>query len=85
MTTAENLLNTTQAFLRPEFLIKVGAALDQPQEKIRVGLQSVIPTFLWELVYKGSSPEGAESLIQLAQNDGVETANPENLNDALYL
>jgi outer membrane protein OmpA-like peptidoglycan-associated protein len=85
MATAENLLNTTQDFLRPEFLTKVSTALGQPQEKIKDGLQSVIPTFLWELVYKGSSPEGAESLILLAQKDGVATTDPENLDDAIYL
>lgn len=85
MAISENLLSTTQSFLTPEFIQKFSGALGQPADKIQNGLRSVIPTFLKGLVDKGSSQEGAESLVNLASRDGVESTTPPNLNDANYL
>lgn len=86
MATADNLLNTTQNFLTPDFVRKFSSILGQPADKIQIGLRSVIPTFLSGLVRKGSSREGAESLVSIAENDGVESADPANsLDDPQYL
>ncbi len=86
MATADNLLNTTQNFLTPDCVRKFSSILGQPADKIQIGLRSVIPTFLTGLVRKGSSSEGAASLIAIAENDGVENADPSvSLNDPNYL
>lgn len=85
MAISDNLLSTTQSFLTPDFIQKFSGALGQPADKIQNGLRSVIPTFLKGLVDKGSSREGAESLVSLASRDGVESTTPPNLNDANYL
>jgi OOP family OmpA-OmpF porin len=86
MTTSKNLLNTTQDFLTPDFIKKFSSALGQPAEKVHSSLRSVIPTFLMGLVNKGSSQEGAQTIVNLAQRDGFEsTSGPENLNDTHYL
>ncbi len=86
MATADNLLNTTQNFLTPDCVRKFSSILGQPADKIQIGLRSVIPTFLSALVRKGSSSEGAASLIAIAENDGVENADPSvSLSDPHYL
>lgn len=86
MATADNLLNTTQNFLTPDCVRKFSNILGQPADKIQIGLRSVIPTFLSGLLRKGSSKEGAESLVTIAENDGVENVDPTaSLNDPNYL
>ncbi len=85
MAISENLLSSTQSFLTPDFIQKFSGALGQPADKIQNGLRSVIPTFLKGLVDKGSSREGAESLVNLAARDGVDSTTSPNLNDANYL
>ena len=85
MSTPENLLDTTQSFLTPDFINKFSRALGQPAEKVQNGLRSVIPTFLMGLVNKGSSEEGAETIVNLAQKDGVDSLPMETLNDTHYL
>lgn len=83
---AENLLNTTQNFLTPDFIKKFSDALNQPTEKVQSGLRTVIPTFLMGLVNKGSSKEGAEAIVNLATKDGIDsTSGPDDLNDTHYL
>ncbi len=85
MATADNLLNTTQNFLTPDFIKKFSNSLGQPADKIQIGLRSVIPTFLLELVKKGSSQEGAEQLLSVVKKDGIEVPSDVNLNDPEYM
>lgn len=85
MATADNLLNTTQNFLTPDFIKKFSNSLGQPADKIQIGLRSVIPTFLLALVKKGSSTEGAEQLLSVVKKDGVEIPSKINLNDPEYM
>ncbi|GEM_PF-451243 len=86
MATADNLLHTTQNFLTPEFIKKFSNSLGQPADKIQIGLRSVIPTFLLELVKKGSSPEGAEKLLSVVKKDGTDIPSSKvNLNDPEYM
>lgn len=85
MATADNLLNTTQNFLTPDFIKKFSNSLGQPADKIQIGLRSVIPTFLLELVKKGSSSEGAERLLSVVKKDGIEAATNVNLDDPDYM
>lgn len=85
MATADNLLHTTQNFLTPDFIKKFSNSLGQPADKIQIGLRSVIPTFLLELVKKGSSPEGAEQLLSVVKKDGIEIPSNVNLNDPEYM
>lgn len=84
MAISENLFSSTQSFLTPDFVQKFSGALGQPADRIRNALNSIIPTFLKGVVDKGSSREGAESLVNIAARDGVETTSP-NLNDTQYL
>lgn len=72
MATADNLLSMTQSFLTPDLVQKFSGALGQPADKIQSGLKSVIPTFLMGLANKGSSNEGAQSIINMAKNPNLQ-------------
>lgn len=83
---ADNLLSMTQNFVTPDFIQKFSSALGQPADKIQSGLKSVIPTFLMGLVNKGTTNEGAESLVNMVQKQNFDSnANASNLGDASYL
>ncbi len=69
---ADNLLNMTQDFMTPDFIQKFSSALGQPTEKIQTGLKAIVPTFLMGLVNKGTTNEGAESLVNMAQKQNLQ-------------
>lgn len=86
MAYADNLMNSTQNFMTPEFFNKVSALIGQPVEKIQSGLKSVIPTFLMGLVNKGSSTQGANSIVNLVNTNNLTTpAVPSNISDPEYV
>ena len=78
MATADNLLSMTQSFMTPDLVQKFSGALGQPADKIQSGLKSVIPTFLMGLANKGSSNEGAQSILNMAKNPNL--PGPEAVN-----
>lgn len=78
MATADNLLSMTQKFMTPDLVQKFSGALGQPADKIQSGLKSVIPTLLMGLANKGSSNEGAQSILNMARNPNLE--GPEAVN-----
>ena len=78
MAAADNLLSMTQSFITPDLVQKFSGALGQPADKVQSGLKSVIPTFLMGLANKGSSNEGAQSILNMAKNpnlQGTEAVN----------
>lgn len=81
-----NLLDASQSFMTPDNLNKLSTALGQSSEKVQSGLKSVIPAFIMGLVNKGSTTEGAESLVNLVKQKGFDSeVPPPNINDENYL
>lgn len=86
MAYADNLMNSTQNFMTPDFFNKVSALIGQPVDKIQSGLKSVIPTFLMGLVNKGSSTQGANSIVNLVNANNLTTpAAPTNITDPEFV
>lgn len=71
MATADSLHSMTQNFMTPDLVQKFSSALGQPTDKIQSGLKSVIPTLLMGLANKGSSEEGAQSILNMAKNPNL--------------
>lgn len=67
MAETDHLFQTTQKFLDPASIQHISAALGEPSEEVQAGLRSVIPTFMSGLITKGSTPEGAEEIVHLAE------------------
>lgn len=63
---SDSLFSVSQTFFSPEILEKISTEINQPIEKTKAGLKSVIPTLLMGIVNKGSTKEGAESLVNMA-------------------
>ena len=66
MVANDSLFGVLQNFLSPDVLQKISTEINQPVEKTKAGLKSVIPTLLMGIVNKGSTKEGAESLVSIA-------------------
>ncbi len=75
MVLSENLLGVAQNFATPDMIQKFSEALGEPAEKIRTGLKAVIPALLMGIVTKGSTPEGAQSLTQMAKRTPTPTTD----------
>lgn len=63
---SDSLFSVLQNFLSPDVLQKISTEINQPVEKTKAGLKSVIPAMLMGIVNKGSTKEGAESLVNMA-------------------
>lgn len=63
---SDSLFSVSQSFFSPDILQKISTEINQPIEKTKAGLKSVIPTLLMGIVNKGSTKEGAESLVSMA-------------------
>ena len=70
---SEGLFNFSQSFFSPDVLQRISREIDQPVEQTKTGLKSVIPTLLMGIVKKGSTQEGAESLISMAKSQVDQT------------
>lgn len=82
---ADNLLGITQNFLAPDIVNRFSNAIGESTEKTQKGLKSIIPTLLLGIVNKGQTKDGAESLVNLVNKDGVEGEGIPNYSDATYL
>lgn len=85
MAYADNLLNTTQNFMTPDFVNKFSAVLGEPADKIQAALKSVVPAFLARLVNKGSSPTGASSIVSMVKDHEVPVGSLGNISDPKYI
>lgn len=63
---SDSLFSVLQNFLSPDVLQKISTEINQPIEKTKAGLKSVIPAMLMGIVNKGATKEGAESLVNMA-------------------
>lgn len=68
---SDSLFSVLQNFLSPDVLQKISTEINQPVEKTKAGLKSVIPALLMGIVNKGSTKEGAESLVTMATKQTV--------------
>ncbi|QDK43514.1 hypothetical protein DOM21_19045 [Bacteriovorax stolpii] len=64
----DSLFNVSQSFFSPDILQKISKEINQPVEQTRVGLKSAIPTLLMGIINKGSTKEGAETLVDIANH-----------------
>lgn len=85
MTATENLFDTTRSFLTPASIQKFSLALNEPNEKIEIGLQTVVPTLVSGLIEEGSTSEGAEKIVKLIEEENFRAEFPQDLNDRKYL
>lgn len=69
--TNDSLFSVLQSFLSPDVLQKISTEINQPLEKTKSSLKSVIPTLLMGIVNKGSTKEGAESIVSMATRQTV--------------
>ena len=77
----ENLLSLVQQWITPDFIHGVSHVLGENPEKVQAGFKSVIPTFLAGLFHKGSTLEGARSIINSAKGEDSAFSNPAQLMD----
>lgn len=66
--TSDSLFNVSQSFFSQDILQKISKEINQPIEQTRIGLKSAIPTLLMGIVNKGSTKEGAEALVDIANH-----------------
>lgn len=64
----DSLFNVSQSFFSPDILQKISKGINQPVEQTKVALKSAIPTLLMGIVNKGSTKEGAEALVDIANH-----------------
>lgn len=77
----ENLMSITQNFQTNEILGAFSRALGESREKTSLGLKSVIPTIIVGIVSKSQAANGADSLVNLVNKDGVDMNQVNNLNN----
>jgi hypothetical protein len=83
---AENLFRTTTGFLTPDLIDKFSFALDEPRDKVQVGLREyVLPTLLTEIINEGSTDAGARKIVDLVSGEDYAPTLPADLNDEAYL
>ncbi len=73
MATADSMLNLSQEFLSPDIVQKVSDVIGQSTEKTKEGLKSIIPAFMSGVVDKGSTPEGAATIVDLVKTHNFES------------
>ncbi|HVK60916.1 MAG TPA: OmpA family protein [Bdellovibrionales bacterium] len=73
---ANNLLSMVQGGLSQDFIGKASSSLGQSQQQTRSGLMAVIPVVLGGLIHKGSTPDGASSLLNTIRSGGYDSDRP---------
>lgn len=75
---AASLNNISQTLITPELVQRISRALNQPTEKVQSGLKYIVPAFLLGLAKKGSTSEGALSILNMLRSpnqQNIETVN----------
>jgi len=78
MAITDLLFSGVQSYITPDFISKASGLLKESPEGIRSGLKGAIPTVLMGVVNRGSTKEGASSLLQMVQDDGYDAGVPSN-------
>ena len=68
MNTNESLLGVTQKFITPDIVQMFSQSIDEPADKTQNALNTVIPTLLLGVVNKGSTSNGAETILHMMKN-----------------
>lgn len=72
MATYDSFINTQNLFA-PDIVQKISASIGQSTEKTKDALKSAIPEFLTGILDKGSTPEGASSLVDMVNMHSYES------------
>lgn len=72
MVVQENLMGVSQHFFTPDIVSKISEMVGQTAEKTMTGLKSIVPAFIGGIVEKGSTPEGAATLVDLVNAHNFE-------------
>jgi outer membrane protein OmpA-like peptidoglycan-associated protein len=72
MVSQENLLGLSQHFFTPDIVAKISEIVGQTTEKTKQGLKKIVPEFIGGLVNKGSTPEGAATIVDLINTHNFE-------------
>lgn len=83
MAITNNLLSNVQNFITPDVVNKISSALGLGPENTKSGLIAVIPTLLMGLVHKGSTPDGAQGILNMIQQSGFTGETPAAFTDRL--
>lgn len=78
MVLSDNLFNLSQMFTSPDIVKKFSRLLGESEDKTKAGLKSDIPTLLMGIADKGTTPEGAETIVNLAKNHPTDPDSPAN-------
>ena len=70
----DNLLSVSQNFLSPDIVQKISDLIGQSADKTKTGLKSVIPALMSGIVDKGSTPEGASTLVDIVNTHNFESS-----------
>lgn len=73
MATADSLLNLSQDFFSPDIVQKISNIAGLSTEKTTEGLKSIIPAFMSGVVDKGSTPEGAATIVDIVKTHNFES------------
>lgn len=68
MVVNDSLLGVSQNFFSPDIVQKISDAIGQSADKTKAGLRSVIPAFMSGVVDKGSTPDGAATIVDIILN-----------------
>lgn len=72
MQTDDSMINMTQNFFAPDILQKISEIIGQPVENTKKGLSKIIPTFMIEMLDKGTTTEGATELVTILKEQKLE-------------
>lgn len=75
MVVQENLMGVSQHFFTPDIVSRISEILGQTKDKTLAGLKSVVPAFISGIVEKGSTPEGAATLVDIVKTHHFERSD----------
>ena len=83
MVLSDNLFNLTQTFISPDVVKKFSGLIGESEDRTKAGLKSAIPTLIKGIAEKGTTPEGAETIVNFAKNhpDSANDVSTANLNE----
>lgn len=72
MIVSDNLYSSVHSFITPDFITQMGRFIGESTERTTRGAKSVFTTILLGVVNKGSTTDGAKSLIELTRTQGID-------------
>ncbi|MBC7539445.1 MAG: DUF937 domain-containing protein [Bacteriovorax sp.] len=73
MAANDSLLNVSQNFFTPKIVHKISDVIGQSEEKTKTGLMSTVPTFVSGMIDKGTTPDGAATLVDMVNTHNYES------------